>query len=71
MGKLLDRSVHQRTGVGPRQLLELDDLGLVIALSLAVVLPAGQGAALLAAALLGQWLMHAVAVWAVGRLAAT
>ena len=71
MGKLLDRSVHQRTGVGLKQLLELDDLGLVIALSLAVVLPAGQGAALLAAALLGRWLMHAVAVWAVGRLSAT
>ncbi len=70
MGKLLDRSVHQRTGVGPRQLLELDDLGLVIALSLAVILPAGQGAALLAAALLGQRLMHVVAVWTVGRLSA-
>jgi hypothetical protein len=71
MGQLLDRSVHQRTGVGPRQLLELDDLGLVIALSLATVLPAGQGAALLAATLLGQRLMHVVAVWAVGRLSAT
>ena len=70
MGKLLDRSAHQRTGVGPRQLLELDDLGVVIALSLAVVLPAGQGAALLAAALLGQRLMHVVAVWAGGRLSA-
>ena len=70
MGKLLDRSVHQHTGVGPRQLLELDDLGLVIALSLATVLPAGQGAALLAAALLGQQLMQVVAVWAVGRLSA-
>ena len=70
MGKLLDRSVHQRTGVGPRQLLELDDLGLVIALSLAAVLPAGQGAALLAAALLGQRLMHRVAGWTVGRLSA-
>ena len=71
MGKLVDRSVHQHTGVGPRQLLELDDLGLVIALSLAAVLPAGQGAALLAAALLGQWLMHVVVVWAGGRLSAT
>ena len=71
MGKLVDRSVYQRTGVGPRQLLTLDDLGLVIALSLAAVLPAGQGAALLAAALLGRWLMQAVAVWAVGRLSAT
>lgn len=70
MGKLLDRSVHQRTGVGPRQLLELDDLGLVIALSLAAVLPAGQGAALLAAALLGQRLMHIVAVWTGSRLSA-
>ena len=70
MGKLLDRSVHQRTGVGPRQLLELDDLGLVIALSLAAVLPAGQGAALLAAVLLGQRLLHVVAVWAGGRLSA-
>ena len=70
MGKLLDRAVQQRTGVGPRQLLELDDLGLVIALSLAAVLPAGQGAALLAAALLGQRLMHAVAVLAKGRLSA-
>ena len=70
MGKLVDRSVHQHTGVGPRQLLELDDLGLVIALSLAAVLPAGQGAALLAAALLGQWLMQAVAMWAGGRLSA-
>ena len=71
MGKMVDRSVHQRTGIGPRQLLALDDLGLVIALSLAAVLPAGQGAALLAAALLGQWLMHVVAVWAGGRLSAT
>ena len=70
MGKLVDRSVQQRTGVGPRQLLELDELGVVIALSLAAVLPAGQGAALLAAALLGQWLMQAVAMWAVGRLSA-
>ena len=71
MGKMVDRSVHQRTGVGPKQLLALDDLGLVIALSLAAVLPAGQGAALLAAALLGQWLMHVVAVWAVAKLSAT
>ncbi len=70
MGKLLGRSVHQRTGVEPRQLLELDDLGLVIALSLATVLPAEQGAALLAAALLGQRLMHIVAVWTMGRLSA-
>ena len=70
MGKLLGRSVHQRTGVEPRQLLELDDLGLVIALSLATVLPAGQGAALLAAALLGQRLMHIVAIWTGGRLSA-
>ena len=70
MGKMVDRSVHQRTGIGPRQLLALDDLGLVIALSLAAVLPAGQGAALLAAALLGQWLMQAVALWAGGRLSA-
>jgi len=70
MGKLLGRSVHQRTGVEPRQLLELDDLGLVIALSLATVLPAGQGAALLAAALLGQRLMHIVAMWTGGRLSA-
>lgn len=70
LGKLLDRSVHQRTSVGPRQLLELDDLGLVIALSLAVVLPAGQGAALLAAMLVGQWLMRVVAVWAADRLSA-
>ena len=31
MGKMVDRSVHQRTGVGPKQLLALDDLGLVIA----------------------------------------
>lgn len=71
MRKLLDRSVHRRTGVEPRQLLELDDLGLVIALSLAAGLPAGQGAALLAAALLGQRLMHVVAVWTAGRLSAT
>ena len=71
LGQLLDRPVHQRTGVGQRQLLELDDLGLVIALSLATVLPAGQGAALLAAALLGRWLMYAVAMWAVGKLSAT
>ena len=70
MGQLLDRSVHQRTGIGPRQLLALDDLGLVIALSLAAVLPAGQSAALLAAALLGQRLMHVVAVWAGARLSA-
>ena len=70
MGKLLDRAGHQRTGVAPRQLLELDDLGLVIALSLAAVLPAEQGAALLAAAILGQRLLHIVAVWTAGRLAA-
>ena len=70
LGKLLDRAVPQRTGVAPRQLLELDDLGLVIALSLAAVLPAERGAALLAAALLGQWLMHAAAVWTAGRLSA-
>ena len=70
MGKLLNRSVHQRTGVEPKQLLELDDLGLIIALSLATVLPAGQGAALLAATLLGQRLMHIVALWTAGRLAA-
>ena len=68
MGKLLDRSVHKRTGIEPRQLLELDDLGLIIALSLATVLPAGEGAALLAAALLGQRLMHIVALWTAGRL---
>ena len=70
MGKLLDRSVRQHTGVEPKQLLELDDLGLVIALSLAAVLPAGQGAALLAAVLLGQRLMHVVAMWTAGRLSA-
>ncbi len=70
MRKLIDRSVHQSTGLGPRQLLELDDLGLVVALSLAAVLPAGQGAPLLAAALLGQRLMHRVAVWTVGKLSA-
>ena len=70
MGKLLDRAGPQRTGVAPRQLLELDDLGLVIALSLATVLPAEQGAALLAAAILGQRLLHIVAVWTAGRLAA-
>ena len=70
MRQLFNRSMDKRTGVGPRQLLELDDLGLIIALSLATVLPAGQGAALLAAALLGQWLMHVVAVWAGGRLSA-
>lgn len=65
MGKL-----HQHTGVGPRRLLELDDLGLLIALTLAAVLPAGQGAALLAAALLGQRLMHVVALSAVRKLSA-
>ena len=70
MKQLFNRSVDQRIGVGPRQLLELDDLGLVIALGLAAVLPAGQGAALLAAALLGQRLMHVVAVWAAGKLSA-
>ena len=70
MRKLIDRSVHQSTGLGPRQLLELDDLGLVVALSLAAVLPAGQGAPLLAAALLGQRLMHRVAVWTAGKLSA-
>ena len=68
MRQLFNRSMDQRTGVGPRQLLELDDLGIVIALSLATVLPAGQGAALLAAALLGQRLMHVVAMWAGDRL---
>ena len=70
MRQMFSRSVDQRTGVEPRQLLQLDDLGLVIALSLAAVLPAGQGAALLAAALLGQRLMHIVAVSAGGRLSA-
>ena len=70
LGKLLDRAVPQRTGVAPRQLLELDDLGLVIALSLAAVLPPERGAALVAAALLGQRLLHAVAVWTAGRLSA-
>ena len=71
MRRLFNRSVDQRIGVGPRQLLELDDLGLVIALGLAAVLPAGQGAALLAAALLGQRLMHVIAVWTAGKLSAT
>ncbi len=70
MGKLTNRSVRQSTSVGPTQLLELDDLGLVVALSLAAVLPAGQGAPLLAAALLGQRLMHRVAVWTGGKLSA-
>ena len=70
MRQMFSRSVDQRTGVEPRQLLELDDLGLVIALSLAAFLPAGQGAALLAAALLGQRLMHTVAVWTAGKLSA-
>ena len=70
MRQLFNRSVDQRTGVEPRQLLELDDLGLVIALSLATVLPAGQGTALLVAVLLGQRLMHVVAVWTAGRLSA-
>ena len=68
MRQLFGRAVDQRTGVEPRQLLQLDDLGLVIALSLAAFLPAGQGAALLAAVLLGQRLMHAVAVWTAGKL---
>ncbi len=66
----LGSAVPQRTGVAPRQLLELDDLGLVIALSLAAVLPPERGAALVAAALLGQRLLHAVAVWTAGRLSA-
>ena len=70
MRQMFSRSVDQRTGIEPRQLLELDDLGLVIALSLAAFLPAGQGAALLAAALLGQRLMHVVAVWTAGKLSA-
>ena len=70
MRQMFSRSVDQRTGVEPRQLLELDDLGLVIALSLAAFLPAGQGAALLAAVFLGQRLMHVVAVWVAGKLAA-
>ena len=70
MRQMFSRSVDQRTGVEPRQLLELDDLGLVIALSLAAFLPAGQGAALLVAVLLGQRLMHVVAVWTAGKLSA-
>ena len=70
MRQMFNRSVDQRTGVEPRQLLELDDLGLVIALSLAAFLPAGQGAALLVAVLLGQRLMHVVAVWTAGKLSA-
>ena len=70
MGQVLDLAALRRTGLGPRQLLELDDLALVMALSLAAVLPAGQGAALLAAVLLGQWLMRVVAVLAAERLAA-
>ncbi len=68
MWQIFSRFGDQRTGVEPRQLLELDDLGLVIALSLATVLPAGQGAALLAAVLLGQRMMHIVAMWTTGRL---
>ena len=70
MRQMFSRSVDQRTGIEPRQLLELDDLGLVIALSLAAFLPAGQGAALLVAVLLGQRLMHVVAVWTAGKLSA-
>ena len=70
MRQMFSRSVDQRTGVEPRQLLELDDLGLVIALSLAAFLPAGHGAALLVAVLLGQRLMHVVAVWTAGKLSA-
>lgn len=68
VGKLLERSALRRTGVEPRQLLELDDLALIVALGLVAVLPAAQGAALLAAALVGQRLMHLVAVLAGDKL---
>ncbi|MCH2662181.1 hypothetical protein MK163_17200, partial [bacterium] len=67
-GRVFDRAAVRRTGIEPRHLLELDDLALVIALGLAAVLPADQGAALLAAVLVGQRLMHLAALWAASRL---
>jgi hypothetical protein len=63
VGRLMGRSALRRTGIDSRQLLELDDLSLVVALGLASTLPAEQAAALLAAALLGQQLL-----WIIGRL---
>ena len=67
-GRVFDRAALRRTRIGPHHLLELDDLALVIALGLAAVLPADQGAALLAAVLVGQRLMHLAALWAASRL---
>ena len=69
VGRRLDRAALMRTGGGLRRLLELDDLGLVVALSLAALLPAEQGAGLLAAVLFAQRLMHLVAVLAAAKLA--
>ncbi len=69
VGRRLDRAALVRTGGGLRRLLELDDLGLVVALSLAALLPAEQGAGLLAAVLFAQRSMHLVAVLAAAKLA--
>lgn len=68
MGRLLDRSVLRRSAIEPKQLLEFDDLALVVGLGLATVLPSGQAAALLAAVLMGQWLLHLLAVLAADKL---
>ena len=69
LGRFLDRSVLRRTGIEVRKLLEFDDLSPVVGLGMAALLPAEQAGALLAAVLLGQWLLHLVAVLATGKFA--
>ena len=69
VGRFLNRSALRRTGVGARQLLEFDDLALVVGLGLAAALPADRGAALLAAVLLGQWILHLIAMLVAEKLA--
>ena len=69
LGRFLNRSVLRRTGIEVRKLLEFDDLSLVVGLGMATLLPAEQAGALLAAVLLGQWLLHLVAVLATGKFA--
>ena len=69
-GRVFDRAALRRTSIKPRHLLEVDDLALVIALGLSAVLPSNQGAALLAAVLVGQRFMHLVALWVARRASA-
>ena len=62
LSRFFDKSIMRRTGVGTKQLLEFDDLALVVCLGLATLLQPEQAAALLAAVLFGQWLLHLTAV---------